>query len=195
MVAFGGTFDPVHNGHLAIATSVRDALGAVECWIVPAGTPNLRDRPRASATDRHDMLIAATEDLPAVRVIDIELHRPGGSYTIDTLDELGRAYPAIELWWVLGADAARHVREWHRTEELLQRARFVVVQRSGHPELGDAEVTALGLDAARTVVLSFTPPPVSATDVRERAAAGESLAELVPPAVAALINERGLYRR
>jgi nicotinate-nucleotide adenylyltransferase len=195
VVALGGTFDPVHNGHIAIATSVRDALGAVECWMVPARTPNLRDRPLASAADRHDMLIAAVAVLPAVRVIDIELHRPGASYTIDTLDELGRAYPAVELWWVLGADAARHIGNWHRSEELRQRARFALVQRAGTPVLVDADVLALGLDPARTRVLSLTPPPVSASAVRDRAAAGESLAGLVPATVAALISERGLYRR
>lgn len=194
VVVLGGTFDPVHNGHLAIAAAVPAALDAAECWMVPARAPNLRDAPAASPTDRRDMLTAATRGLPGVRVVDNELHREGGSYTIDTLDELSAAFPGAELWWVLGADAVRHVREWHRSDDLLRRGHFVVVQRAGTPPVDAAELGILGLDPGRTRVLAFTPPPVSAGLIRSLVAAGRSIADLVPPTVATVIAERALYR-
>ena len=191
----GGTFDPVHEGHLAIAEQVRDLCGLDEAWLVPAGSPAHRPAPRASAQDRLDMCRAACAGRPRMRVLDLEVLAPGPSYTLDTLQRLQRLNPDTELWFVLGADAAREIRSWHRAGEVLASARLVVANRSGVGALSMPEATALGFDPARTRVVRIDSPPVSATEVRRRVAAGRPIDGLVPPAVAALITERGLYRQ
>jgi len=193
VVALGGTFDPIHAGHLAILEQVARAVGVDEAWLIPTATPPHRRPAHASASDRLEMARAAAEGVPGLRVLDLEARRPGLSYTIDTLDELARQFPGTRIWLVLGADAAREVGTWHRAAEVLQRAWLVVVNRSGVAPLGEAEAAALGLDPARTRLVSVESPPVSATEIRRRVAAGESIAGLVPEAVARLIAERGLY--
>jgi nicotinate-nucleotide adenylyltransferase len=127
-------------------------------------------------------------------VLDIELRRPGVSYTIDTLSALRVERPDVAPWWILGADAARHIGEWHRADELRAVLRLVVVQRAGSPPFGDDEARSLGLSPERTIVLDITPPAVSASEVRRRVALGESITSLVPGAVADIISASGLYR-
>lgn len=192
-VVLGGTFDPIHVGHLAILDQVRRAVDADEAWLLPTATPPHRRPTHASAEDRLAMAEAAAESLPDVRVVDVEVRRGGLSYTIDTLDELERLHPGWAIWFVVGADAARDVQAWHRAGELLARARFLVVNRSGVPELAEAEAVHLGFDMSRTRLVRVESPPVSATEIRRRAEAGESVAGLVPPAVARVIAARGLY--
>jgi len=192
-VVLGGTFDPIHVGHLAVLDQVRRAVDAVEAWLVPAATPPHRRPTHASAEDRLAMARAAAEGQDGVRVLDLEVRRGGLSYTIDTLDELETAHPGVRPWFVVGADAAREVGSWHRAADLLARAAFVVVNRSGVRPLDAGEVQALGFDLARTLLVHVDSPPVSATEIRRRVAAGESIAGMVPPAVAALIAARGLY--
>jgi nicotinate-nucleotide adenylyltransferase len=181
VAVLGGTFDPVHCGHLAIVSAVRVAIGASEAWLLPARAPALRDEPVARGE-------------AAVRVVDIELRRPGVSYTIDTLAGLAAADPAMEPWWILGADAVRHIGDWHRSDELLDTIHVAVVQREGAPRFDEAEARALGLHDSRTRVLDIWPPAVSASDVRARVAAGQSVTGLVPAAVADIIAASGLYR-
>lgn len=194
VAVLGGTFDPVHCGHLAIATGVREAISADEAWLLPARLPALRGEPVAPAGLRLAMLEAAVRDLPGVRVVDLELRNQRTSYTIDTLAELTVAAPDIQPWWILGADAARHIREWHRAASLIDVIRVVVVQRDGAPRFDRAEARALGLDDERTRVLDLTPPAVSATEVRARVAARGAISGLVPPAVAEIIAASGVYR-
>lgn len=194
VAVLGGTFDPVHRGHLAIVAAARDAIEASEGWLVPARTPALRAEPVAAAGLRLAMLEAAVRGVPGVRVVDLELRRRGVSYTIDTLEALAAADPDTQPWWILGADAVRHIREWYRSAELLDSIHLVVVQREGAPRFDQAEAESLGLHRARTLVLDFWPPSVSASDVRARVAAGESVTGLVPAAVADIIAASGLYR-
>ena len=194
VAVLGGTFDPVHVGHVALATAARDAIGAGEAWLVPARIPALRADPVAPAHLRLAMLETAVRATPGVRVLDVELRRPGVSYTIDTLDGLRTSHPTAEPWWVVGADAVRHIGEWHRSADLLGIINLVVVQRAGSPRFDDVDARALGLDAGRTIVLPLTPPDVSASEVRRRVAAGEPIARLVAPAVADIIAASGLYR-
>ena len=189
----GGTFDPVHNGHLALARMAADAVGATESWLLPSGTPNLRELPEAAADDRLAMLMAAVAGDRRLRVVDTELHRDGPSYTIDTLDEVARRWPDVAPWWVLGADAARQLPRWHRSADLLRSAHFVVAQREWSDVIGRDELTALGFDDTRTVLLDTAPPAVSATEVRTALRQGDDIDDLVPAAVAAVIRERGLY--
>lgn len=194
VAVLGGTFDPVHNGHLALITAARDGIGAGEGWLLPARTPALRGAPDAPAQLRLAMLEAAVRDVRGVRVEEAELRRAEPSYTIDTLAALCNDRPDVEPWWVLGADAVRRIHEWHRSEELLGAVHIVVAQRTGTAPFDVADASGLGLAPDRTIVLAVTPPPVSASEVRRRVAAGESIAAMVPPAVADIIAASGLYR-
>jgi nicotinate-nucleotide adenylyltransferase len=193
-VVLGGTFDPIHAGHLAVLEQVRGAVDADEAWLLPTATPPHRRPAHASALDRLALARAAAEGHARVRVLDLEVRRGGFSYTIDTLDELEVAFPGVRVWFVVGADAARDVQAWHRAGELLARARFAVVNRSGVRPLDAAEALRLGFDLARTLLVRVDSPPVSATEIRRRVATGESIEGMVPPAVGALIAARGLYR-
>lgn len=192
-ILLGGTFDPIHRGHLAVAAQVRELLAADEVWLIPAGEPPHRGATAAAAADREAMVAAAAGGQPHLRVLDLELRRPGPSYTWDTVVELAAGQPDVEQWLLLGADAAREIGSWHRLGDLLREARFVIVNREGVGHLTAADAEALGFDPLRTRVVEVASPPVSATEVRRRAAAGEPLDELVPAGVAALILERGLY--
>ena len=194
VAVLGGTFDPVHVGHIALATRARDSIGATESWLVPSRAPALREEPVAPAQLRLAMLEAAVRGTSGVRVLDVELRRRGVSHTIDTLVGLQLTNPGVVPWWILGADAARHLPEWHRSGDLLAILNLVVVQRAGTPRFDDDEARALGLAPDRTMVLDLTPPAVSASDVRRRVAAGESITGLVPRAVADIVAASGLYR-
>ena len=194
VVVLGGTFDPVHLGHLAAAEQARDLLGADEAWLVPSGRPPHRAPALASAGDRLAMLRVAVAGRERLRVLDTELRRPGPSYTVDTLDELEAEHPDAELWFALGTDAAREIATWHRREELLRRARFLLLNRGGGGEVDAAGAARLGFDPGRTRIVHIDSPPISATEVRRRAAEGRGTEGLVPGPVFRLIAERGLYR-
>ncbi|TMC49504.1 MAG: nicotinate (nicotinamide) nucleotide adenylyltransferase [Chloroflexi bacterium] len=189
----GGTFDPFHRGHLAVVDQVHDRLGD-EVWVVPARLPPHRRPAVAPPEQRLALARAATAGRPWVRVLDIEMRRAGPSYTIDTMEELGRLHPATELWVVLGADIAAAVSGWHRHGELLAGGRFLVVNRSGGPVLTPPELKRLGFPADRTRLLRIDSPAVSASEVRRRAAVGAPLDDLVPAPVAELISATGVYR-
>lgn len=194
-VLVGGTFDPVHLGHIAVADQARSQLDAAEAWFIPSRRPPHRPPAVASAEDRLAMLRAVSSGYPWLRVLDLEVRRPGPSYTLDTLRELAGTHPDTEQWFLLGADAAREIRSWHRLGELLQTAHFVLVNREGMGELTRDEATALGFDGRRTRIIKVDSPPISATEVRSRVAAGRPLTWLVPDPVARLIEARGLYRQ
>jgi nicotinate-nucleotide adenylyltransferase len=154
----------------------------------------LRGEPVAPAQLRLAMLEAAVRGVPGVRVLDVELRRHGVSHTIDTILGLQLSDPDVVPWWILGADAVRHIQEWHRGAELRAILHLVVVQRAGTPAFADSEAHSLGLVPERTTVLGLTPPAVSASEVRRRVAAGEPITGLVPGAVADIVAASGLYR-
>jgi len=193
VLLLGGTFDPIHLGHLAVAGQVADQIGAAEVWVIPAGEPPHRGVTAAAAVDREAMVRAAARCRTGYRVLDLELRRGGPSYTADTVEELAERNPDTEQWLLLGADAAREIRSWHRVDALLAAARFVIANREGVGTLTPADARELGFDPARTRVVRVASPPISATEVRRRAAAGMSLDGWVPSAVADLIIGRGLY--
>jgi nicotinate-nucleotide adenylyltransferase len=195
VAVLGGTFDPIHLGHLAIADQARDVAGFDETWLVPSAIPPHRPSTYASAQDRLDMAVAAVAGGPRLRVLDVEVRRPGPSYTADTLRQLERDHPAVEFWLVLGADAARDIGTWHGRDDLLDHARFLIVNRSGVDPLHAPKARRLGFqppDLCR--IVHVDSPPISATAVRDRVRAGQSLDGLVPAAVAEIIAARGLYR-
>ena len=195
VAVLGGTFDPFHRGHLAVAGQVRAALGAVACWIVPAGVPPLRDAPVAGLDARLAMARAACTGHDGLEVLDAEAARvPAVSYTVDTMADLAAAHPDLELWTVLGADAARSIGRWERAERLLAEQRFALVNRAGEARIDQAEARALGFPPDRSRLIEIASPDVSATAVRRALARGETAADLTGPAVAAVIARLHLYQ-
>lgn len=209
---YGGTFDPIHLGHLAIACAARDELGAL-VHLVPAADPPHRPAPGATAAQRARMLELALADTPGLVLDTRELRRAsqGGapSYTVDTLRELrAELGPATPIAWLLGADAFVGLSSWHRWEALFELAHFVVAERPGVPlELADVPQLAQAVQgrwAASAGELGTTPAgrlwrlhqPLrgeSASAVRSRIATGGDWQALVPPSVAAFIARESLY--
>jgi nicotinate-nucleotide adenylyltransferase len=196
---YGGTFDPFHAGHLAVARAVRDAGLVDEVLIVPAGSPPHRGLTRASAEERWCMAVLASVEEPGLRVVRWETERApqGPTYAVDTLQLAREALGAeAELWWVIGADALRALGSWHRLPELLREARFLVVPRDGEDAAWLARWLARELPdapASRFVFLPMPPVAVSSTALRERLVGGGPAAGLLPPLVAAHIQRYGLY--
>ncbi len=194
VLVFGGSFDPIHNGHLSIAAQARELTGAAEVWFVPSAVAPLRDDLAAPPQQRLALLHAAIDEVPNTRVCDLAVRMGGVSYTAETMEALRREYPANDLVVLVGADAARTIPAWHRAADLLARERFVVVNRTGPPPLDADELQRLGFAPSTTTLLTVDSPNISASEVRERCAGGQSLAGLVPDAVAAMIAVRGMYR-
>lgn len=194
VIVFGGTFDPVHNGHIAIAGQAVALTGFDVLWFVPAAIPPLRDPPVAPPAQRLAMLHAAVAGDPRFAVLDVEVTRGGVSYTADTMDALCALHPGTELAVLVGADAARSIRAWHRGADLLARERFVIVNRTGVAPLRDVELEKLGYDRSRVTLLEVDSPAISASAVRRRAAAGQDIGPLVPAPVRSMIEASGVYR-
>ena len=196
----GGTFDPIHHGHLAIAEEVRERLGLERVLFVPARVPPHRSiAPGASAEDRHAMVRLAVADNPAFEVSRVELDRPGPSYSVDTVALLAGEVRAMgrepNLWFIASAEAIRGLPTWREPERLLGMTRFAVVPRAGAEPLDEAWLTArLPAAAGRLVLLDGPLMLVSGTVIRARAAVGRSLRYLVPEAVARYIGDHRLYR-
>ncbi|SDZ64405.1 nicotinate-nucleotide adenylyltransferase [Pseudomonas sp. NFIX28] len=203
----GGTFDPVHIGHLRSALEVADSLGLDELRLTPSARPPHRDTPQVSALDRLAMVKCAVAGVSPLVVDDRELKRDKPSYTIDTLEQMRAEMAADDqLFLLLGWDAFCGLPTWHRWEELLQHCHILVLQR---PDADSEPPDALrNLLAARSVSdplalqgpgghIAFvwqTPLAVSATQIRQLLASGKSVRFLVPDAVLAYIDAHGLYR-
>jgi nicotinate-nucleotide adenylyltransferase len=184
---FGGTFDPPHLGHLVVASDACGALGLDRVlWIPSAVPPHKVNTVQAPAQARLEMVRAAIEGDPRFEADDLELRRPGPSYTVDTLRGLAERHPGAELVLLIGADNLREIPGWREPGEILRLARVAVLSRDGAGVPPDAPVPA--------VAVAVTRVDVSATEVRRRAAAGETIRYLVPDAVRALVERRGLYR-
>lgn len=176
-----------------MAEAAAACAGLDRVLIVPAGVPPHRHPAVAAGADRLQMCRFAVDGRPRLEVSDLELRRPGPSYTVDTLRILARERPGDELYLVLGWDAARQIRSWREPDEVLRLARLVVVSRPGYAPPEPADLVAAGIDPARAVLCTVATPDVVATEVRRLAARGESLAGLVEPAVEAYLRRRGLY--
>lgn len=207
MAVFGGTFDPVHHGHLRLAVEITEYFSLSAVRMVPAAAPNLRDAPAAAAEDRLAMAAAASGD--GIEVDDREIRRPGRSYTVDTLAELRSESADAPLMFVVGADAAARLNHWHRWMELFEHAHLVIVNRPGaRVRDGDAELLEelerrhagdrgelLSTPAGRVHRVSCPLLEISASDIRARVAAGRSIRYLTPQSVIDIISQRRLYLR
>jgi nicotinate-nucleotide adenylyltransferase len=189
----GGTFDPIHVGHLAMARAARDCAALDLVLLMPSAEPPHRQPATAAAEDRLEMCRLAAAGQTGIEVSDLEVRRSGRSYTVDTLEELVRSRPGDSLHLVLGWDAARELRSWERLERVLDLASLVVVARPGFPDPSALDLRAAGLDPARVIVCADRTPDVEATVIRERLARGGELEGLIDPRVAEYIRSRGLY--
>ena len=194
---FGGTFDPVHVGHLIVAGEVGGRLGLDEVLFVPAGQPWLKvDREVTPGPHRLRMVEVAIASNPLFRVSDMEVCRKGSTYTVDTLTQLKeRLGEAYDLYLIVGLDALTEVDRWHQPQRMLELATLVGVVRPGFEKLERGPLEAVRRGAAAEVVVVDGPlVGVSATEIRHRVSSGLSIRYLVPEAVEAYICEHGLYK-
>lgn len=181
----GGSFDPIHHGHLIVATAAREALGLDQIRWVPAGEQPFKvGRHAASAEHRARMVELACGGEPGFVVDRLELARPGPSFTVDTIRELATRFPKGQLSLLLGADAAELFEQWRDPAGIKAHARVVVFARAGEtPRAGIAD---------RVIIVPRVD--ISSTTLRERVRRGESIRYLAPDSVIAYIAEQGLYR-
>lgn len=184
---FGGTFDPPHVGHLVTAVNVRHSLQLDTVLLVVANVPWQKEGARlvSPAADRLALVEAAVDGVDGLEACDVELRRGGPSYTADTLLELAAAEPGVQLFTILGEDAAANLPTWERWEEVAERSTLVVVDRPG--------VRAPLPEGVGWVRVEVPHLEVSSTDLRARVADGRPLDYLLPPTVMAGIHARHLY--
>jgi nicotinate-nucleotide adenylyltransferase len=185
----GGTFDPIHHGHLVAASEVASLFHLDEVVFVPTGTPwQKSDQVVSPAEDRYLMTVIATASNPQFSVSRIDINRPGRTYTIDTLRELAAEHGDADLFFITGADALSQIFSWRDAEELFSLAHFIGVTRPGHT-LADPGFPEGGVSLVEIPALA-----ISSTDCRERVAKGEPVWYLVPDGVVRYIDKRRLYR-
>jgi nicotinate-nucleotide adenylyltransferase len=185
----GGTFDPIHHGHLVAASEVAHAFALDEVVFVPTGEPWQKDGRRVSpAEDRYLMTVIATASNPQFSVSRVDIDRPGPTYTIDTLREL-RAMRGedAEFFFITGADALSKMMSWQDAADLFKLAHFVGVTRPGH------RLSSAGLPSDQVSLVEIPALSISSTECRQRVAAGEPVWYLVPDGVVQYIAKRGLY--
>lgn len=188
---FGGSFDPVHHGHLILAHDALDAFALDRIYFIPAGCAPLRDEaPSASSEERLNLLRLATSDEERFGVLDLEIRRGGTSYTVDTVRELRREWAGDRLYWIIGADQLRQLDQWHEVSRLAQLCTFLVMSRPGY---------ALEAPDNLPEGLVWYPLParqldISSSEIRSRLAQGKTVRHLVPERACARIEELGLYQ-
>ncbi|BBA97380.1 putative nicotinic acid mononucleotide adenyltransferase [Actinacidiphila reveromycinica] len=185
----GGTFDPIHHGHLVAASEVVSLFHLDEVVFVPTGQPWQKEHRKVSAAeDRYLMTVIATASNPQFSVSRSDIDRGGRTYTIDTLRDLRDEHPEAELFFITGADALSQILSWRHAEELFALAHFIGVTRPGHT-LSDPGLPEGGVSLVEVPALA-----ISSTDCRQRVAKGEPVWYLVPDGVVRYIDKRALYR-
>ncbi|MBN9620718.1 MAG: nicotinate-nucleotide adenylyltransferase [Actinobacteria bacterium] len=186
----GGTFDPIHHGHLVAASEVASLFGLDEVVFVPTGAPwQKSDRQVSPAEHRYLMTVIATASNPRFWVSRADIDRDGPTYTIDTIRDIAAQRPGAELFFITGADALGQILSWKDPEKTLELARFVGVTRPGY-ELSDAH-----LPNDSVTLLDVPAMAISSSGCRERVAAGRPVWYLVPDGVVQYINKHHLYRQ
>ncbi|MFI2857386.1 nicotinate-nucleotide adenylyltransferase [Paenibacillus sp. JSM ZJ436] len=187
----GGTFDPIHMGHLMAAESAREAYGLDEVWFMPSHTPPHKVLAGVTAEMRYEMTCLAISSHPDFKALDLEIRREGVSYTIDTISALKQQQPDSELYFIIGADMVNYLPKWHRIEELSGLLSFIGVNRPG----SRLELDLLPEFLSQRVHLCDMPMmDISSTVIRERMAAGKSIRYMVPEPVYDYITRSGIYR-
>ena len=192
----GGTFDPIHLGHLVTADFVLNALQLEKIIFIPAGRPPHKDSNKmASAHERYIMTVLATGDNPFFSVSDIETVDSDISYTIDTLIKLDKRYEGrAEFYFIVGTDAVGEIPSWENAHDLLKYCVFVAATRPGFSSTAEKALAFFGQEGAARIIQLDTPElEISSTDIRERVRAGRSLKYIVPASVELYIKKEGLY--
>jgi nicotinate-nucleotide adenylyltransferase len=186
----GGTFDPIHHGHLVAASEVAADFALEEVVFVPTGRPWQKSHPRvAPAEHRYLMTVVATASNPRFTVSRVDIDRPGPTYAIDTLRDLrAERGPEVELFFITGADALAHILSWKDADRLFELAHFVGVTRPGHV------LSGAGLPTDRVSLVEVPALTISSTDCRARVRRGEPVWYLVPDGVVQYIAKHRLYR-
>lgn len=194
---YGGTFNPIHNGHLHIVEEFRRGLGLDRVLLIPTRVPPHKAAPDlASAGERFAMCRLAAQGKPWLELSDIEMRREGKSYTAETLEELSTLYPQDQFYLLMGEDMFLTLGRWYRPETIFSLASVCTTPRSpdGLDALHQKALEYTGQFQARCFLEHIPYLPISSTQVRQAVARGEDVSGLVPQAVAAYMKERGLYR-
>lgn len=185
----GGTFDPIHHGHLVAASEVQYRFGLDEVIFVPTGQPwQKTERAVSKPEDRYLMTVIATASNPRFSVSRVDIDRGGQTYTVDTLRDLRAAYPDAELFFITGADAVEQILTWRNVEELFTLAQFIGVTRPGY------RLDGHHIPEGKVTLLEVTAMAISSTSSRERVRLGEPVWYLLPDGVVRYIDKRALYR-
>ena len=196
---FGGTFDPVHYGHLLLAECCREQCSLDQVWFVPCGHPPHKRRELTPGPARIDMLYLAISGYAPFAICPLEIERPGISYSVDTLSEVRRLQPTAELFFMMGGDSLHDLPTWREPARILELATLVVVRRPQSPapdfSLLDALVPAGQSAPRRHLVVDMPQIDTSSRGLRERVAAGQSIRFRTPRAVEKYIETHGLYKK
>jgi len=187
----GGTFDPIHTGHLTAAEQAREAAGLDEIWFMPSNVPPHKERmPGASPAHRLGMVRLAIAENPRFRATDVELEKGGTSYTAETLELLKERWPEYEFSYIIGADMVMYLPKWHRIGDIVRDFRFIGLQRPGFP----LDMAELPEEIREKVTIVPMPSlEISSTDIRLRRKEGRTVRYLVPEAVRLYMEGEGLY--
>lgn len=203
LVILGGTFDPIHYGHLEPAREVLEKTGLHKLRLVPAARPPHRDQPKASAEHRLAMALLAVADYPEIEIDDREYHRSGPSWTIDTLHSFRRDWPNRPLVLLIGEDSLHSFTTWKQWEEIPKLAHIIAMHRPGEtrplPDWAKArQITDPGKlkeqPSGYFLFVEVSPNPVSATTLRARLKSGEDISGMTPDGVIKYIHQHNLYR-
>ncbi|MFC5471641.1 nicotinate-nucleotide adenylyltransferase [Cohnella suwonensis] len=186
----GGTFDPVHNGHLMAAEAAREAAKLDEVWLIPTLVPPHKPQPGTDAESRRRMLEEAIAGNGTLRVEDIELKKEGTSYTIETVSALQERDPGILFYWIVGSDMIQDLPHWRRIDELAERISFIGLERPDRP----SDDSSLPTFIRRKLLRAGMPPMgISSTDIRRKLKEGRSVRYMLPEPVREYIQRNGLY--
>jgi nicotinate-nucleotide adenylyltransferase len=192
---FGGSFDPVHNGHLELARCCQRQAALDEVWFTPTAIQPLKHAgPQATNRDRLEMLHLAIDIEPSWRVCTLEIERGGFSYTVDTLQQIHTELPGAKLFFLMGADAVRDVPHWKVPAEIFRLAMPLIVCRAGQPQPDVSALTQICPADRPPQLIDMPAMPESSTEIRRRLTSGDSVDSVVPAPVANFIKEHSIYR-
>lgn len=191
---FGGTFDPIHMGHLILAEACREALALDRVWFIVAGSPPHKPGGRTPVNDRIEMVRIATAGHPAFEVSEIEAKGPGPNYSFETLEKIRAERPGDDLFFLIGADSLADLPMWRKPERIAELATIVVVNRPGIDPAVLASPPNLGPSAKPIERVNVPPIGIASNDLRRKVHEGRSIRYLVPRGVEAYIVEQRLYR-